>query len=143
VGMGGTFDHLHQGHKYLIQTGLRFSKKLVIGLISDELLKNKAYASKIEPYQLRKANLLAYISSISSLDSVEIEKLHDIYGSAIYDPEYEALIVSQETYNTALKINEIREEKDIKPLLIIVIPFIKDKNNKKISSTVIRKQLNS
>ena len=141
--MGGTFDHLHQGHKYLIQIGLIFSKKLVIGIISDDLLKNKAYASKIEPYQLRKSSLLAYISSISSLDRVEIEKLDDIYGSAIYDPEYEAIIVSQETYNTALKINEIREEKGLKPLLIIVIPLIKDENNKKISSTEIRKQLNS
>ena len=141
--MGGTFDHLHQGHKYLIQIGLRSSKKLVIGIISDDLLKNKAYASKIEAYQLRKANLFAYISSISSLDRVEIEKLDDIYGSAIYDPEYEAIIVSQETYNTALKINEIREEKGLKPLLIFVIPLIKDENNKKISSTEIRKQLNS
>ncbi|MEJ2293379.1 MAG: pantetheine-phosphate adenylyltransferase [Candidatus Lokiarchaeota archaeon] len=139
--MGGTFDHLHQGHKYLIQTGLTFSKKLVIGLISDDLLKNKACASKIEPYQLRKTNLLAYISSIASLDRVEIEKLVDIYGSAIYDPEYEALIVSQETYQTALKINEIRVEKGFNPLLVIVIPFVKDKNNKKISSTAIRKKL--
>jgi pantetheine-phosphate adenylyltransferase len=139
--MGGTFDHLHQGHKYLIQTGLRFSKKLVIGIISDDLLKKKAYASKIEPYQLRKANLLAYLSSISSIDRVEFEKLDDIYGSAIYDPEYEGLIVSQETYNTAIKINKIREEKGLKPLLIIVIPLIKDENNKKISSTAIRKQL--
>lgn len=141
--MGGTFDHLHQGHKYLIQTGLSFSKKLVIGLASDAMLKNKDYASKIEPYHVRKHNLETFLASVSGLEKVEIIKLEDTYGPPIHEPEYEGIIVSQETYKTALKINEIRTEKGFSPLLIIVIPIIKDKRNLKISSTSIRKQLKS
>jgi len=54
------------------------------------------------------------------------------------DPEYEGLIVSQETYENALKLNNNREEMGLKPLILIVIPIIKDKNKKKISSTSIR-----
>ena len=142
AGMGGTFDHLHQGHKYLIQMGLSFSKKLVIGLTSDKLVKNKKYNSKIESYQVRKHNLEEFISSMSFLDKVEIIELNDSYGPPIYEPEYEGIIVSQETYKGALKINEIRAEKGFKPLLIIVIPMIKDENNDIISSTAIRKRLN-
>ena len=141
--MGGTFDHLHQGHKFLIQTGLSLSKKLVIGLTSDKMLKDKDYASKIESYRTRKENLEKYITSVSSLEKVEIVELNDSYGPPIHEPEYEGIIVSQETYNTALKINELRTEKGVNPLIIIVIPIIKDKNNNKISSTMIRKQLDS
>ena len=54
------------------------------------------------------------------------------------DPEYEGLIVSQETYENALKLNNNREEMGLKPLILIVIPIIKDKNKKKISSTSMR-----
>lgn len=140
--MGGTFDHLHQGHKFLIQTGLSLSKKLVIGLTSDKMLKDKDYASKIESYHTRKKNLEKYITSVSSLEKVEIVQLNDSYGPPIHEPEYEGIFVSQETFNTALKINELRTEKGFNPLIIIVIPIIKDKNNDKISSTEIRKKLN-
>jgi pantetheine-phosphate adenylyltransferase len=141
--MGGTFDHLHQGHKYLIQTGLAFAKQLVIGLTSDETLKSKKYASKIESYHVRKRNLENYITDITSLERVEIIELKDPYGPPIHEPDYEGIIVSQETYEGALKINEIRTEKGFKPLLIIVIPMMKDKNNDIISSTAIREKLNS
>jgi pantetheine-phosphate adenylyltransferase len=141
--MGGTFDHLHQGHKFLIQTGLSLSKKLVIGLTSDEMLKNKEYESKIEPYHVRRENLEKYITSISSLDKVMIVQLNDSYGPPIHEAEYKGIIVSQETYNTALKINELRIEKGFSPLIIIVIPIIKDKNNNKLSSTTIRRLLDS
>lgn len=141
--MGGTFDHLHQGHKYLIQTGLAFAKQLVIGLTSDDTLKSKKYASKIESYHVRKLNLENYITDITSLERVEITELKDPYGPPIHEPDYEGIIVSQETYEGALKINEIRTEKGFKPLLIIVIPMIKDKNNDIISSTAIREKLNS
>ena len=57
------------------------------------------------------------------------------------DPDYEGLILSQETYSNAVKLNELREENGLKPIILIVIPLLKDKNNKKISSTAIREKL--
>ncbi|MBY9013613.1 MAG: hypothetical protein KGD70_14660, partial [Candidatus Lokiarchaeota archaeon] len=42
--------------------------------------------------------------------------------------------------NKRLK-NELREEKGLNPIILIVIPLLKDKNNKKISSTAIREKL--
>ncbi len=55
--------------------------------------------------------------------------------------DYEGIIVSQETYEGALKINQIREEKGFRPLIIVVIPLILDKKKNKISSTSIRATL--
>ena len=54
------------------------------------------------------------------------------------DPDYEGLILSQETYLNGVKLNELREEKGLAPLILIVIPLLKDENNKKINSTVTR-----
>ena len=141
VGMGGTFDHLHDGHRYLIETALSLSHKVVIGLTTQEMLKRKKFASKIESYEIRKNNLEKFISSITDLDRVKIIELDNPYGPPIDDPEYEAIVVSQETYKGALKINEIRTEKGFNPLIIIIIPMIMGKNNQRLSSTIIRENL--
>lgn len=141
IGIGGTFDHLHEGHKYLISTALSLSEKVVIGLTSDIILKNKKFYSKIENYQKRLEGLKSYLSKISDLSRVEIIKLEDSYGPPIHESDYDGIIVSQETYEGALKINQIREEKGFKPLIIVIIPLILDNNKKKISSTSIRATL--
>ena len=139
--MGGTFDHLHEGHEFLIKTALSISNNLVIGLTTKELLGNKQYASKLENYETREKNLKVFISSFADLKRIKIIKLSDPYGPPVTDPEYEGLVVSQETYKTGLKMNEIRESKGFRPLIIIVIPIIKDEDNKKLSSTSIREKL--
>ncbi|MFX0180342.1 MAG: pantetheine-phosphate adenylyltransferase [Candidatus Hodarchaeota archaeon] len=139
--MGGSFDHLHEGHKYLIKLALSLSKKVIIGLTTQILLKNKKFPSKIETYKTRKENLKLFIKTIADISRVEIIPLEDPYGPPIHEPDYESIIVSQETYKTALKINEIRETKGFNPLIIVVIPIIKDQKNQKISSTAIREQL--
>ena len=139
--MGGTFDHLHDGHKFLIKTALLFSKKIVIGLATENLLKNKKHAAKIENYKTREENLKDFIDSIGHLNRVEIIPLNDPYGPPVHEPEYEGIIASQETYKNALKINEIRESKSFTPLIIIVIPMIKDWNKNILSSTLIREKL--
>jgi pantetheine-phosphate adenylyltransferase len=141
VGMGGTFDHLHKGHKLLIKTALSISNNLVIGLTTRKLLKNKNYASKLEDYETREKNLKKFISSFTDLKRVQIIELNEPYGPPINDPEYEGLVVSQDTYPNALKMNEIREKKGFEPMIIITIPLIKGEDNKKLSSTSIRKKL--
>ena len=139
--MGGSFDHLHDGHKFLIKTALLFSKNIVIGLATENLLKKKKHAAKIENYKTREQNLKDFIDSIGHLNRVEIIPLNDPYGPPIHDPEYEGIIASQETYKNALKINEIRENKNFTPLIIIVIPMIRNSQNSIISSTSIREKL--
>ncbi len=139
--MGGTFDHLHEGHKSLIKTALSISNNIVIGLTTEKLLKNKKAASKLENYETRKRNLEDFIKTIADINRIQIIELNDIYGPPINEPDYDGIVVSQETYKVAVKINEIRESNGFKPLIIIVISIIKDENNQKISSTSIREKL--
>jgi len=138
--MGGTFDHLHDGHKFLLKTALNLSKTIEIGLTSQKLLKNKKAPSKLEDYNTRKNKLKTFISTFTDINRVNIVEIRNWDDMATYsqDPEYEGLIVSQETYSNAVKLSEQREAKGLGPLILIVIPLLKDKNNKRISSTAIR-----
>ncbi|MBY9016184.1 MAG: pantetheine-phosphate adenylyltransferase [Candidatus Lokiarchaeota archaeon] len=141
--MGGTFDHLHNGHKFLLKIALSLSQTIEIGLTSQDLLKNKKAPSKLEDYNTRKNTLKAFISTFTDIHRVNIVEIRNWDDMARYsqDPEYEGLIVSQETYSNAVKLSEQREAKGLGPLILIVIPLLKDKNNKRISSTVIREEL--
>ncbi|MBY8989961.1 MAG: pantetheine-phosphate adenylyltransferase [Candidatus Lokiarchaeota archaeon] len=141
--MGGTFDHLHKGHKLLLKTALSVSEHVEIGLTTQKLLENKQFASKLEDYDVRKANIKNYIRSFADLERINIVEIKDWNDMSSYaqDPEYEGLIVSQETYENALKLNESREKIGLGPLILIVIPLIKDNNNSKISSTSIRENM--
>jgi pantetheine-phosphate adenylyltransferase len=141
--MGGTFDHLHEGHKFLLKTALSISETIEIGLTSQELLEKKQYASKLENYETRKKNLENFLASFSNLNRtniVEIKNWNDMSGYA-QDPEYDGLVLSQETYENALKLNLDREKKGLNPLILIVVPLIKDENSQKISSTSIREKI--
>jgi pantetheine-phosphate adenylyltransferase len=127
----------------LLRIALSLSEFIEIGLTSQDLLKDKQFSSKLEDYETRKKNIKTYISSIADLkraNIVEIKNWADMDKYA-QDPEYEGLILSQETYENALKLNENREKKGLKPLILIVIPLLKNKDNIKISSTLIRKGL--
>jgi pantetheine-phosphate adenylyltransferase len=141
--MGGTFDHLHDGHKYLLRIALNLADSIEIGLTSQELLKNKKAASKLEDYKTRKTNLINFIHSFADLNRVNIVEIKNWDDMAKYsqDPDYEGLILSQETYLNAVKLNELREDKGLDPIILIVVPILKDENNKKLSSTVIREKL--
>ncbi len=141
--MGGTFDHLHDGHKYLLRTALNLSHFIEIGLTSQELLDNKKAFSKLEDYATRKTNLKDFISSFTGLNRVSIVEIKNWDDMAKYsqDPSYEGLILSQETYSNAVKLNELREQKGLKPIILIVIPLLKDRDSSKISSTAIREKL--
>ena len=138
--MGGTFDHLHEGHKLLLKTALSISEKVEIGLTSQELLKNKQFFSKLEDYKTRKANLELFISSFTDSARVNIVEIRNWTEMEEYtkDPDYEGLVVSQETYENAIKLNENREKRGLTPIILIVIPVIKDTNGLKISSTSMR-----
>jgi len=125
-----------------IKIALSVSEKVEIGLTTQDLLKNKKFYSKLEDYNTRKANLELFISSFADLERVKFVEIRNWAEMDKYaqDPDYDGLVVSQETYNNALKLNESRERKGLNSLVLIVVPLIKDNENKKISSTSIREK---
>ncbi len=133
VAVGGTFDKFHEGHKLLLEKAFQIGEKVLIGVTSDEFGGMKG---EIEPCSVRMSNLN---SLIKDKQNYLLARLEEHYGPTVDDESIDAIVVSPETEPTALKINQIRLEKGMKPLDIITIGMVLAQDGKPISSTRIRK----
>ena len=136
--MGGTFDVFHRGHEVLIQTALEAGDQVLIGLTTDERAGKGRAESQITPYDKRKDKLEDWLKSQRAEKRVEIVPLNDDWGPAALGNEFEGIIVSQETEDTALALNQVREEKGVDKLKILVVPMVKAYDGHRISSSLIR-----
>ena len=132
VAVGGTFDKFHDGHKKLLSTAFEIGNEIEIGVTSDAF---GGLKGDIDSCKERIANLKSFFSDKSNFIVVPLD---DSYGTTIYDGSIEAIVVSEETEPTAVKINEIRLSKGMKPLDIVVVSFVLAYDGNPISSTRIR-----
>ncbi len=108
--LGGTFSVLHEGHKKMIREGLKLGD-LYIGITSDSYAFNKNY--EIPKFERRREMVEKFIHSMGK--DAHISALNDPFGSTL-SPEFDGMVVSNETLWFSLKINTIRKSKGIKPL---------------------------
>jgi pantetheine-phosphate adenylyltransferase len=134
VAVGGTFDKFHYGHRKLLETAFGIGENVVIGVTSDNFAKKKG---DIESCDIRMSNLNKFLSEYHN--NFSISRLDDAYGITICDENFDAIVVSEETEPNAVKINEIRKDKGMKQIDIIVISYVFAKDDIPISSTRIRK----
>lgn len=135
---GGTFDLLHAGHKYFLKETLDLSEKVVIGLTSDKYIIENKPNRGIASFEDRKKSLESYLEQIRVGQRVEIIPIDDFYGSLL-DPLFQAdaLAVSENREN-AMKINEERKGRGLKPLEVVEIELRRGGDGQKLSSTRIR-----
>jgi pantetheine-phosphate adenylyltransferase len=141
AGLGGTFDHLHEGHFFLLKTAFKVAEKVIIGLTTDALLKNKAYAEYLQPFDIRQKNIIEFVSTFTNPARVSFAPLSDPFGPAITSKEMEVLVISAETLPNAKKVNQIRAERNLMPVVLVVIPLFPNRDGNKLSSTEIRAKL--
>lgn len=132
VAVGGTFDKFHDGHKKLLTTAFELGEEIEIGVTSDAF---GGLKGDIDSCEERMSNLKSFFSDKTNFS---ITSLEDPYGTTIYDINFDAIVVSEETEPTAIEINEIRQSKGMKPLDIVVISFVLAYDGTPISSTRIR-----
>ena len=129
---GGTFDHFHLGHKKLLEACIGGGEKVTVGVAMGALLNHKEYRLSLESYIKRARNVAQLYPSIT------VYKLQDIFGPTLTDTTIDAIAVTQDTLNGAHMINNKRKQIAMKPLHILLLPFVFDENNEKISSERIR-----
>jgi len=141
VVLGGSFDHLHQGHKKLLHTAFFYGEKVHIGITAQEVLLKKKYTRDAQPLETRINQLKNFLQKHNYLDRAEIFVINTVEGGADIRPELEAIIVSDDDHviANAKYINEKRLENGLKRLIIIVVPRVLTKDGKPISSTRIRR----
>jgi len=133
VCIGGTFEFLHKGHKKLIDKAFEIAGKngfVFIGLTTNKITKRK----KIGKINERQKKLQEYLLEKGLFNQVLIKPISDKYGPSI-EGDFDAIVVSPETFETANEINIKRIENGKKPLKIIKIHFVLAQDGKLISST--------
>jgi len=140
VGVGGTFDELHKGHRALLVTAFEVGSHVVVGLSSDEFAGKMGKPHVTASYDERLKELKRFLGSNGFLQKAEIICLNDPYGGVLQpNSPIEALVVSKETEPVARNINEKRKASGLPPLKIIVIKMIHSENHGLISTTRIRR----
>lgn len=134
VAVGGTFDKFHQGHKRLLEEAFNSGEEVVIGVTSDAF---GGIKGNIDPCNKRMSNLNKFLKL--KHDNYSIFCLNDPYGTTVFEDDFDAIVVSEETEPTAIEINKIRNTKKMHSMDIILINFVFADDGIPISSTRIRK----
>ncbi|CDW78682.1 pantetheine-phosphate adenylyltransferase [Stylonychia lemnae] len=150
VCLGGTFDHMHLGHKLLLSKALMCTKKrILVGVTTDALLKKKAYAEYLESYEQRKQSVIDFCNKINPKVEIDAFELSDPVGKSETDEQIQACILTREVEKGGAMINEARASRGLPPLDLVFVDIIlaeEEKDNQikfgnKTSSTQIRQYL--
>ncbi len=136
---GGTFDHLHKGHEDFLNFQLDLSENLIIGLTSDSFVK-KIKQKGIESFWKRKSNLQNFFRKTRAEKRMTIIKIEDMFIPKTIESELiEAIAVTKKTENGAFVINQDRQKRGLRKLMIETFPLVLAEDRKPISSSRIRK----
>jgi inosine/xanthosine triphosphatase len=120
VGVGGTFNVLHRGHRALLDKAFDVGDEVVIGITSDEFTsKNKA---KQVPLQDRILALEAYLAAKGKPYTINV--IESSQARLLTDNSIEALVASPETYIEAERLVKLRLEKGMRPLQVVRIGYV-------------------
>jgi pantetheine-phosphate adenylyltransferase len=138
VATGGTFDHIHAGHRRLLERSFEVGEEVVIGLTSDEFVARMGKKTELG-YAEREAELRRFIDGRFPGRRYAIAELFDYFGPGIVDPSVEALVASPETSRRLELANGLRAEKGFPPLELVTIGWVTAEDGRPISSTRIRR----
>ncbi len=140
VGVGGTFDELHKGHRKLLLRAFESGERVIIGLSSDEFIREMGKPHATASYPERLKELEEFLKVQNLRDRAEIIKIDDPSGGVLSpNNPIQALVVSRETELIARKLNDKRHEMGLSTLQIIVIGMVPSDNHVLISTTRIRR----
>ncbi|MEM3737345.1 MAG: pantetheine-phosphate adenylyltransferase [Candidatus Bathyarchaeia archaeon] len=138
IAVGGTFDSLHKGHRKLLEEAFLKGEEVIIGLTTDRLARELHTTHTVASYEARKEALLNLLRRKGVASRAHIIPIDSREGTAADTLDLEAIVVSPESYPGALRINELRRQRLMKELEIIVVEEVMAEDGKPISATRIR-----
>jgi pantetheine-phosphate adenylyltransferase len=135
--LGGTFDHIHRGHRQLLAKAFNVARDAVIGLTTNSLVKKEGKIG-IKSYAIRKRQLEEYLNKNYPRRSYAIRPLRQPLGEIGNRRDIDVVVVSEETFQRAVDANFLRLQNRLKPLAVYVVPMEKAEDMQRISSSRIR-----
>ncbi|ORY84275.1 hypothetical protein BCR37DRAFT_378269 [Protomyces lactucae-debilis] len=150
VAVGGTFDHLHDGHKILLSmTAWLATVKVICGVTDDALLQKKKHKELLESIDARRKSVERFYYKFKRGLIYDLPAINDVYGPTGHVDAIDALVASKETEAGGKMIEEERARKALRRLEIFYIEVIgadgkvegEAMQELKLSSTAIRERL--
>lgn len=121
VCLGGTFDHLHPGHKLLLSAATLLLGvpsnpespcRFIIGVTGDEMLKNKRYAEYVQSWDARAQGVLEFLHAVidhstSVAPTFASEGEGRLVGSFRGGAVVVECVVFQDLYGPTISVEEI------------------------------------
>ncbi|MEM1923309.1 MAG: pantetheine-phosphate adenylyltransferase [Nitrososphaerota archaeon] len=136
--LGGTFDELHVGHLALLNTAFRLSKKVIIGVTSDEFASKLMKEGKISPMRERIEELRRTLDKYGWLSRAEITQLNDPFGPLLSDERIDMLVTGPITLGRAEEAVNLRVSRGLPPVALELSPLVLAEDGRPISSTRVR-----
>jgi pantetheine-phosphate adenylyltransferase len=137
VAVGGTFDHIHSGHKALLGRAFDVADRVFIGLTSDAYVNSQG--KKVEHnFETRKTQLTRFLDESFPRREYLVTKLDSAFGEGIFTSDMEAIVVSEETQAKVATANQRRIQMGLPEMKVEVVPMVLARDGERISSTRIR-----
>jgi len=136
VVVAGTFGPIHDGHRRLFETALRYGDEGVLVGVTTDRLANASRTRAVPSHEDRMAGVRAEFETLNEWNRpIEYRSLDDEEGFAVTEPDVDALVVSPETAPEIADINDARRERGFAPIEGIVAPYVLADDGERISST--------
>ncbi|MCI4351042.1 MAG: pantetheine-phosphate adenylyltransferase [Thermoplasmata archaeon] len=137
--LGGTFDHLHAGHERLIARAFEVADGVGIGVTTEVFLRAhpKPLGARIRTYRARRTALKEYLERTYPRRRFWLAPLNNAWGRSV-EPGAQALIATRDTVRGARSVNAERRRRGLPPLTIVVVPLVRARDHRPISSRRIR-----
>ncbi|WFD27229.1 Elongator subunit elp2 [Malassezia nana] len=149
--VGGTFDHLHTGHKLLLSmAALCASDELVVGVTAPEMLTKKKHVEYVEPLDVRQAAVRDFVRDFCAPIApiaLDVVTLCDACGPAGTRADVDVLVLTDETAAGGELVANMRAERQLPPVAPYVVRLIDAQGHaeaqasSKLGSTAIRAHL--
>ena len=121
----------------MIAIAAALSDEVTLGITSDWFAKSMKGA-EVQSYEERRMAVNDYLSQIGARDRIQVVVLEDVFGPTLKDKALDAIFVTVDTVQNALKLNQVRRQSGLRPLEVVIVPKVLAEAGGFVSSTRIR-----